>query len=100
MGTSTSAPLALMIVLRVPSATTLTAGTFAHVARDSKAMAKHAAHHALILTNVSSAHTTVARNLSASTMKVVSLVPAGKATSETLPPSVVNVRKLSLDAQR
>lgn len=90
--TSTSAPLEAMIVLVIPFATTPTVATFAHVARDTRAMAKSAALDALILTNVLSAHTTVARNLSALTMTVVSNVPVAKATSAIRPPSVVNAR--------
>lgn len=98
--TSTSVPMAAMIVLLTPFATTPTVATFAHAAKDTRATAKLADLDALISTNVPSAHTTVARNLSALTMMAVSTVPVATATSAIPPPSVVNVQNPSQAAKR
>ena len=46
--TSTSVPMAAMIVLLIPFATTPTVATFAHAARDTRATAKLAALDALV----------------------------------------------------
>lgn len=97
---STSVPTEATIVLPILFATTPTAATCAHAARDTRATAKLAALDALISTNVLSDHTTVARNLSASTITAVSTVPVATATSAIHQPSVVNVPNPSQAAKR